>query len=582
MTCVSAEKCVSVSKKGFICNDCHAPVFLVLDKFSTDAPQTPRFFRHVVENAGCGYSIRNPAKTASSAPVAPAVCKPPNALWLHKWASLNPASSAAWVLRDTSANSVAIDDDMTQIFDATHVKIYEYTGFLYNQKRLYFCIDEYLDKTPTGSTLWHTSDGQLLDSCCYDSKVTVLCDGMELTVRFLTPLDKKTTAELDSRFGKTRWPPSLGSKQRLVQVQHPLQVLSVDGRMFVDYVHRAAFEVMPTRPLTVYNACPGAGKSTAIKQVVRLWKNKKILVVVFNKSNQEALQAELKGKKGCIVRTLDALIASVTKCRFEPTYGNGGDDEEQERLQAECVETQENEMESEDPSKMYDNCSSDMEEDGHQSENDDMEDVKEDLEDGEESLLDFDANFSDASFSKSCYENWHHSEHMKYGGGGGAASLMQARLTHPKAKVSICKFHARLSLRHDSDKATPWTGCHSTFPLKRIIDSQSSFAARRFIADRDKKLADVLGKYDIIAVDEYQDSNSNQEVRLIMQSDTPVVFLGDSNQSVNNFRHQINDSRCDKRSPCKFPVEMPHAAMPVHRCVLLRQQAVKGAPSEPG
>ena len=81
MQCVSAEKCCSVSKKGFICNDCHAPVFLVLDKVSADAPQTPRFFRHVVEHAGCGYSIRNPAKTASSAPaVAPVVCKPPNAL----------------------------------------------------------------------------------------------------------------------------------------------------------------------------------------------------------------------------------------------------------------------------------------------------------------------------------------------------------------------------------------------------------------------------------------------------------------------------------------------------------------------
>ena len=80
MQCVSAEKCSSVSKKGFICNDCHAPVFLVMDTVSADTPQTPRFFRHVVENAGCGYSIRNPQKTASSAPVAPVVCKPSNAL----------------------------------------------------------------------------------------------------------------------------------------------------------------------------------------------------------------------------------------------------------------------------------------------------------------------------------------------------------------------------------------------------------------------------------------------------------------------------------------------------------------------
>jgi len=210
---------------------------------------------------------------------------------------------------------------------------------------------------------------------------------------------------------------------------------------------------------------------------------------------------------------------------------------------------------------MYDNCPSDMEEDGEDSNQDGMEEIEKE-EDSEDPLLDFDANFSDASFSKSCYENWHHPEHMKYGGGGGAASLMQARLTHPKAKVSICKYHARLSLRHDSDKATPWTGCHFTFPLKRIIDSQSSFAARRYIADRDKKLADVLGKYDIISVDEAQDLGSGLEMRLFTQSNTPVVCVGDINQSINSFVHSIRDYSCDKKSPCKFPVEATNEGMP--------------------
>jgi len=112
--------------------------------------------------------------------------------------------------------------------------------------------------------------------------------------------------------------------------------------------------------------------------------------------------------------------------------------------------------------------------------------------------------------------------------------------------------------------AKPWNGCHSDFPLKRIIDSQSSFAARRYVADRDNKLVGVLGKYDLIVMDEFQDLSSSLEMRLVMQSNVPVVCVGDNNQSINSFVHQINDFNCDRRSPCKFPVETPHPAMPDH------------------
>jgi len=261
MECVSIEKCFSMSKKGFICNDCHAPVALVLDTVVpavvSNAAQTPRFFRHIVEDASCNYSIRKSAKTSPAVSLAPLVSKPSNTLWLQSWTHLNPNSSTEWIFRDTRSNSVKIGDDTTQIFDATCVPIYEYSGYLYNKKPLFFCIDEYSEKTPIGSTLWHTSDGQLLESDCYDRRVTVLCDEIELNVRFLTGLHQKNIAELDSFFGKLCWPPSHGSKQSPVQVQHPLQVLSFDGRMFMDKVHREAFNVMPTKPLTIYNAPPG-------------------------------------------------------------------------------------------------------------------------------------------------------------------------------------------------------------------------------------------------------------------------------------------------------------------------------------
>ena len=90
-----------------------------------------------------------------------------------------------------------------------------------------------------------------------------------------------------------------------------------------------------------------------------------------------------------------------------------------------------------------------------------------------------------------------------------------------------------------------WLPFHLSLAADHTLSVQ--LRSEQYIADRDKTLADVLGKYDIIALDEYQDADSALEVRLIMQSGTPVVFLGDSNQSVNNFRHQINDSSCDKQ-----------------------------------
>jgi len=103
-------------------------------------------------------------------------------------------------------------------------------------------------------------------------------------------------------------------------------------------------------------------------------------------------------------------------------------------------------MESEYPTKTYDNSSSDAEEEGPEDENID-DSVVDDDHDGKmqvDALLDFDANFSDASFSKSCCDQWHHPEHMKRGGNIGAASLIQSRLSHPKARIHICKIHSRL------------------------------------------------------------------------------------------------------------------------------------------
>ena len=588
MQCIAAENCYDVSKNGFVCIDCHCSVVLVLEKkwpaIDKNALSHSRFFRHKVPNPACGHTLRNPqsletsvsspllssSPTSSSSLLSETDTVVPvdavNLAWQEHWNRLRPTPCISTELHDCAV--VLQDRDYPEeppitIFNATRTELFAYGTFQHKKQPLFFCCDNGIQSPKDATVLVHCSDNRLLQTC--SESVVVMMGQRQLTVRFFTQMDDAMKFAVNDYFKGMDWPPRPLQIVKCTPFELPLQVLSVEGRLFVDTMHRDFFKVFPTKPLTIFNAGPGSGKTTALKQAVRAWKNKKVLIIIFNKSNQEALQAELKGIKGCTVRTLDALIASVTKCRFEPSYDEGMDEDEQERLKAECNDNFENEMESEDPTKMYDDCVSGAEEEEEEDDENVHDDVAEDNVDEKsqvEELLDFDANFSDASFSKSCYDEWHYSDHMKYGGGSGAASLMQARLTHPKAKVHICKNHARLSLRHASDNAKPWNGCHYDFPLKRIIDSQSSFAARRYVADRDKMLVDVLGKYDLIVMDECQDLTSSLEMRLIMQSTTPVVCVGDNNQSINSFVHQINDFNCDKRSPCKFPMEVPHPAMP--------------------
>jgi len=88
----------------------------------------------------------------------------------------------------------------------------------------------------------------------------------------------------------------------------------------MDQIHRELFYKFPVKPITIYNAPPGAGKTTAMKKAVRSWGNKKTLIIVYNKANQEALMDEMKDCVFCTVKTLDALCMAATTNRF------GGED----------------------------------------------------------------------------------------------------------------------------------------------------------------------------------------------------------------------------------------------------------------
>jgi len=51
--------------------------------------------------------------------------------------------------------------------------------------------------------------------------------------------------------------------------------------------------------------------------------------------------------------------------------------------------------------------------------------------------------------------------------------------------------------------AQAWTAKTTTFPINKIVDAKSTFAARRFVCDRDS-LAKNFANFDVVIYDEYQ------------------------------------------------------------------------------
>ena len=105
---------------------------------------------------------------------------------------------------------------------------------------------------------------------------------------------------------------------------------------------------------------------------------------------------------------------------------------------------------------------------------------------------------------------------LKSGGGARSADIVQHRLTHPRAKHTLCMKHKKLFKRSlDDTKNQDWDASLDTFPIQDIIRDVSTFTARRYVCDRDCHLTKIFRKYDIILVDEKQDLSSSQELRLI-------------------------------------------------------------------
>jgi len=243
-----------------------------------------------------------------------------NLAWQEQWNRLRPTPCIATELHDCAV--VLQDRDYPEeppitIFNATRTELFAYGTFEHKKQPLFFCCDNGMESPEDVTVLVHCSDNRLLQTC--SESVVVMMGQRQLNVRFLTQMDDAMKFAVKDYFKEIDWPPLPLKIVKIVNVEIPLHVISVEGRLIIDGVHRDFFKVFPTKLLTIFNASPGSGKTSALKQAVRAWKNKMVLIIIFNKSNQEALQAELKGARGCTVQTLDALIASVTKCRFEPS-----------------------------------------------------------------------------------------------------------------------------------------------------------------------------------------------------------------------------------------------------------------------
>ena len=247
--------------------------------------------------------------------------------------------------------------------------------------------------------LFHCSDGKLRQSF-YDSVVKiVLSDSTELFVRLLQDISQAGVNNL-SYFFKDKWPLqdcSAKVNRTIRAVLDPIRVLSEEGREIVDKIHRQSFMTIPVDPLTIYNAPPGAGKTTALKSAIRAWTssphNKRILVIVFNKSNQLLLQKELVKYKGCCVKTLDALCFQGVPRTFD--------------------------------------------------------------EEGEQCAAEFHVNFNDWKFVKTYVAHCKSTQDiiikLKNGGGAKSADIVQHRLTHPRAKHTICMKHKNLMKKSFDD-----------------------------------------------------------------------------------------------------------------------------------
>lgn len=146
---------------------------------------------------------------------------------------------------------------------------------------------------------------------------------------------------------------------------------------------------------------------------------------------------------------------------------------------------------------------------------------------------------TDKDVQMRCFKKTAYAQKLKYGLRH-SGDIIAHRLLHPEDAIDVCQYHQQLTAYKQKGE---WTASVDRFPITEYTrGTGSSFAARRYVSDRDGTLGRILDEYDIVVVDEMQDLMSAQEIRLITQTKKPIVMVGDPMQAINDFRH---DFPCD-------------------------------------
>lgn len=402
-----------------------------------------------------------------------------------------------FVARNASAPSTIL-----WIFDATGKRFWNYGDCTDKLGRsVSFCEDGFRVALPTSENvivLFHCADGLLRKVVCDAHCLLDLPDDGRVHVRLLCnelPPNVRTMLDrfFDDRWPLSEWPGSRVEKSSTLHVASGcVKVISEEGRLFFDGVHRALFGCVPTAPLTVFQGPPGAGKTTLLKQTICKWKyinpRPKVLVVTFNRNNAQVLKQEICANN-VDVKTFDSLC-------FIPFKG-----------------------------RKFDTISSD------------------------ESLLN--THFAE-EVDRKRKGRWALKNKLKHGGGAGCFGIVSHRLKHPNAQFSLCANHKKLT---QTSHLVDWTAAFGSFPLCKVIEDASTYQSRRYLCDTGDLLRQPLSNYDVIIVDEMQDLLSAQEQRLLRQASCPIVLIGDVNQKINDFTNKFNNKGCCTQSPTKCCME---------------------------
>lgn len=412
----------------------------------------------------------------------------------------SPLSAAEFTLRNQGISHAV------WIFDATEAKVFDYSKYA---PETFFCQDTFRETYTSDSNcqvLFQCGDGKLYETQC-DQSIFVEIGKDNEYVRLLKPVYENKC--LDDFFGAGLWPMTKWEGQPTMKtaviLEEPIKVTSKAGRKEIDQIHRNFVCMFPSVPLTIVHAPPGAGKTTSLLKAIEAWQDKEVLVISFNNSVKDTMNKHLEDQglhKRAKAVTLDSLC--VTACK-------------RQHFQGAC---------------------SDMK---------------------------FIENFLDKRDDK-----WWRYNH---GGGKQSSAIVNYRMRHPNACIRVCSFHQKLSMKRYQDtnskdedepqqrvideRNCPWSADLNTYPIKQMCEANATYSACRLACDKGELLRNRLNSADVILVDEMQDLMSAQELRLLCQTDRPVVLVGDPMQCINSFRDK---PPCDK---CGFQAEPIGITLPV-------------------